>query len=66
MENNQNLIEWNRKLVEETIVILEDSNAKTHDAITRLRDFLNVNPGGPCIKAAGISENLTTSLTDLG
>jgi hypothetical protein len=43
------LPEWNRKLVEETIAVLESSQEATCDAISRLRGFLAVNPGGPTI-----------------
>jgi hypothetical protein len=44
-----NLPEWNRKLVEETIAVLESSQETTADALSRLRGFLAVNPGGPTI-----------------
>lgn len=41
---------WNRKLVEETIGVLEASRDATVDAISRLRGFLAVNPGGPLLE----------------
>ena len=47
--NDVNLPEWNRKLVEETIAVLESSQETTADALSRLRGFLAVNPGGPTI-----------------
>jgi hypothetical protein len=41
------LTEWNRKLIEETIAVLESSRASTTDTISRLSGFLAVNPGSP-------------------
>jgi hypothetical protein len=40
---------WNRSLVEETIEALESSASNTAEAISRLRNFLAVNPGRPTI-----------------
>lgn len=40
---------WNRSLVEETIEVLESSQSQMAEAISRLRNFLAVNPGRPTI-----------------
>ena len=46
------MADWNRSLVEQTIAVLESSRDETAEAISRLRGFLAVNPGGPQVPRA--------------
>jgi hypothetical protein len=45
----EDLPKWNRSLVEEVIEVLESSQSQTAEAISRLRNYLAVNPGRPTI-----------------
>ena len=45
--DQETLSEWNRKLISETLQILEESRDQAEEVISRLRGFLAVNPGRP-------------------
>jgi hypothetical protein len=51
------LTQWNRRLVDQTIGVLESSRAAIDDAISRLKDMEAVNPGGPTIAPAPDAKN---------
>ena len=44
-----NISEWNRSLISKAIVSLERAVDANHDVISRLREFLAVNPGEPTV-----------------
>lgn len=50
--NETPLLEWNRGIVGETIELLEKVELDIADAKSRLRGFLNVNPGGQSVLSA--------------
>jgi hypothetical protein len=56
MENAIALTQWNRRLVDQTIGVLESSRAAIDDAISRLKDMQSINPGGPTIGPAPDAE----------
>jgi hypothetical protein len=59
MEGEIVLTQWNRRLVDQTIGVLESSRSAIDDALSRLRGMQAVNPGGPTIGPAPDAEHST-------
>ena len=57
MDNGIILTKSNRRLVDQTIGVLESSRSAIDDAISRLKDMQSVNPGGPTIGPAPDAEH---------
>lgn len=58
------LDKWNRGLVSQVIELLESETTLTNEAISQLRSFLNVNPGGPVVGPVSATESDFFAITE--